>query len=162
MLKFCILIIMGLGLDLWANGLLTPYIPKKDNIQKQQRQVEQREGKVRAYGRGLSWPQRLGLRLNLSDEQFARLDDLYKAHQKELTPIRAKYLRAKDELDQMMKAENIDQEYDTELVSKHSELVDIGRELSRRRFQLRLEVRKILDSEQRKAFGFSRRGFARD
>ena len=102
------------------------------------------------YGRGLD-------RLNLTDEQKARIEALELAHQKEVRPIREKMFDKSVELRRLWLEADPDR---NKINAKQKEVRALRDQLEDKRTAFRLEVNKVLTPEQKEtlaAYGWDRK-----
>ena len=102
----------------------------------------------------------MGERLNLSEAQLEKLDDLRDKYFDQQEDLRDQLADKKEEARDMY----IDQDgTESEIMSLHQEIDGLQNELSKLRVEYRLEMRKILTAEQLEEFGefgrLGRRGF---
>lgn len=105
---------------------------------------------VYGYGRGLD-------RLNLTDEQKARIETLELAHQKEVQPIREKMFDKSVELRRLWLETDPDR---NKINAKQREVRALRDQLEDKRTAFRLEVNKVLTPEQKEtlaAYGWGRK-----
>lgn len=90
--------------------------------------------------------------LNLSEEQMAKIKEIRKKYRSELKDLRSKKKYAQSELQELMSSGNKGSSFQGKAKSKHSELQAFSNQLHDKRFNMMLEIREELSSEQIKEF----------